>query len=142
MRNNNKLHIAKNAKNDEFYTMYADIENEVSHYDIKGMSIYCPIDDYRWSNFVKYFKDNFHKLGITKLCSTNFDIGEGAYKYVYDGENEEVIKLKGNGDFRSRECTDIKDEYDCVITNPPFSLFRDFVKWLNGEILYENSLWE
>ena len=72
-------------------------------------------------------------MGITKLCSTNFDIGDGAYKYVYDGENEEVIKLKGNGDSRSEECTNRKDEYDCVITNPPFSLFKEFYAWLKGE---------
>lgn len=141
MRNNAKLHRAKNAKNDEFYTRYEDIENEVSHYNLKGMSIYCPCDDYRWSNFVKYFHDNFHKLGITKLCATNFNIGEGAYKYVYDGKNEVITELEGNGDFRSEECTNIKDEYDCVITNPPFSLFREFVRWLDGEILYETSLW-
>ena len=125
------LHNARINKNDEFYTQYEDIEKELQYYDIKGLRVYCPCDDYRWSNFVKYFKDNFDKLGITKLIATNYDIGDGAYKYIYDGKNEIIEELKGNGDFNSEECTKIKDEEcDIVITNPPFSLFRKFIKWL------------
>lgn len=133
MAKNNNLHSAKNAKNDEFYTKYSDIEKEISQYDVsnfKGQVIYFPCDDYRWSNFVKYFKDNFENLGIKKLIATNYNIGEGAWKYEYDGENETITKLEGNGDFMSEECTKIKEECDMVITNPPFSLFRQFVKWL------------
>lgn len=133
MNNNNNLHSAKKAKNDEFYTQYSDIEKEISNYDVenfKGQVIYCPCDDYRTSNFVKFFKDKFIQLGIKKLISTNYDIGDGAWKYEYDGENETITKLEGNGDFMSEECTKIKEECDMVITNPPFSLFRQFVKWL------------
>lgn len=133
-RKNENLIKAKKAKNDEFYTRYEDIEKEMQHYDLKGMRVYCPCDDFRWSNFVKYFKDNYIKLGIAGLVATNYDIGEGAWKYTYDGVTEKVERMVGNGDFRSEECTRIKDdECDIVITNPPFSLFREFVKWLMGE---------
>lgn len=128
--NNSNLHTAKKEKNDEFYTRYEDIEKEIKHYDLKGLSVYSPCDDYRHSNFVKYFTDNFQALGITKYCATNYDIGEGSYKYEYDGKGTKITRLEGNGDFRSEECSRIRDEYDIVITNPPFSLFRDFIKWL------------
>lgn len=134
-RTNSNLHRAKREKNDEFYTRYEDIEKEMVHYTehLKGKVVYCPCDDWRWSNFVKYFKDNFHTLGLKALVATNYDIGEGAWKYTYDGENETADRLEGNGDFLSEECTRIKDECDIVITNPPFSKFREFVKWLMGE---------
>lgn len=131
MGKNANLHKAKKAKNDEFYTRYEDIEKEVQHYDLKGLRVYCPCDDFRRINFVKYFKDNYEKLGIAGLVATNYDIGDGAWKYTYDGKTETAVKLEGNGDFRSEECTRIKDEEcDIVITNPPFSQFRDFVKQL------------
>ncbi len=131
MSKNTNLHQAKKAKNDEFYTRYEDIEKEVQYYDLKGMRVYCPCDDYHWSNFVKYFKDNYEKLGITGLVATNYDIGDGAWKYTYDGKTETVVKLEGDGDFRSEECTRIKDEEcDIVVTNPPFSLFRKYVEQL------------
>ena len=131
MSRNESLHKAKKAKNDEFYTRYEDIEKEIQHYNLNGMRVYCPCDDWRWSNFVKYFKDNFEKLGITYLVATNYDIGEGAWKYTYNGVKETADRLEGNGDFRSEECTKIKnEECDIVVTNPPFSLFREFVKWL------------
>lgn len=132
-KKNDNLHQAKKEKNDEFYTQLSDIEKEVRNYwdELKGKSVYCPCDDYRTSNFVRYFKNNFDEIGITRLTATNFDIGNGAYKYVYDGENETITELEGNGDFRSDECTKIKDEEcDVVITNPPFSLFRAFIKWI------------
>lgn len=130
---NANLHKAKKEKNDEFYTRYEDIEKEMSYYTDKfsGQTIYCPCDDWRWSNFVKYFKDNFKRLELKMLIATNYDIGDGAWKYTYDGEKETADRLEGNGDFRSEECTRIKnEESDIVITNPPFSLFREFVKWL------------
>lgn len=133
MAKNNNLHSAKNAKNDEFYTQLEDIERELACYDVenfKGQVIYCPCDDYRLSNFVKCFKNNFEYLGLKKLIATNYDIGDGAWKYEYDGENETITKLECNGDFMSDECTKIKEECDMVITNPPFSLFRQFIKWL------------
>ena len=130
-RSNACLQRAKREKNDEFYTRYEDIEKEIKNYDLKGMRVYCPCDDYRWSNFVKYFKDNYEKLGITGLVATNYDIGDGAWKYTYDGSTETVARLEGNGDFNSEECTKIKDEEcDIVVTNPPFSLFREFFKGL------------
>lgn len=133
MAKNDNLHKAKSAKNNEFYTQLKDIEKELSNYwgQLKGMSVYCPCDDYRYSNFVVYFKEHFSEIGLKKLTATNYDIGDGAWKYVYDGENETISQLEGNGDFMSEECTKIKDECDMVITNPPFSLFRKFVKWLN-----------
>ena len=144
--NNRNLLKAKEAKNDEFYTRYSDIEKEVIHYkdQLKGRIVYCCCDDYRWSNFVKYFKDHFSEFGLKMLIATNFNIGDGAYRYDYDGEKETIEKLKGNGDFRSEECTKIKDmEGVIVITNPPFSLFREFIDWLREDERFagEVSLW-
>ena len=130
---NKNLHAAKKAKNDEFYTQLKDIENEISNYDsdhFKNKTIYCNCDDYRWSNFVKYFKDNFSTLGIKKLIATNYDIGDCAWKYEYDGENETITKLEGNGNFKSDECVEILKSADIVITNPAFSSFRSYVKQL------------
>ena len=126
MKNKN-LTNAKKAKNDCFFTLLKDVEKEVSQYDLKGKVIYCNCDDYRYSNFVKYFKDNFEELKIKKLIATNYDTGEGAFIYEYDGVNELVHKLNGNGDFRSPECIAYLQEADIVWTNPPFSLFREFV---------------
>lgn len=125
---------ATRAKNDEFYTRYEDIEKEVVNYkeQLKGLWIYCPCDDYRWSNFWKYFYDNFNELGLKRLTATNYDIGEGAFRADYDGFNVEVVPLDGNGDFRSQECTKIKDECDIIITNFPFSIWRDAIYWLDG----------
>lgn len=131
MGNNQHLHNAKRAKNDEFYTRYEDIEKELSHYtdQLQGKIVYCPCDDFRWSNFVKYFKDNFQRLGLRELIATNYDIGDGAYEYYYNGESEVSFKVSGTGSYR--EHNDLRDKCDIVITNPPFSLFRDFIKWLN-----------
>ena len=107
--NNRNLLKAKQAKNDEFYSRYEDIEKEVIQYwpKLKGRIVYCPCDDYRWSNFVKYFKDHFQEIGLKRLIATNYNIGDGAYRYDYDGEKE--------------KCTEIKDMPGVVvITNPPF----------------------
>lgn len=122
------LQKAKKAKNDEFYTRYEDIEAEMQHYDLSGMTVYCPCDDWRWSNFVKYFKNNFERHGLKKLIATNYDIGDGAFVYTYDGKCETAFQVDGNGDYRNYQ--EYLDECDIVITNPPFSLFRDFVKWI------------
>lgn len=132
---NGHLHNAKKKKNDEFYTRYEDVEKEVNHYweQLKGKVVYCPCDDFRWSNFVKYFKDNFDSIGLKKLIATNYDIGDGAWKYTYDGKEETADRMEGDGDFRSEECTQIMRDCDVVVTNPPFSLFRDFIKWLKEE---------
>lgn len=143
MKNTNLLK-AKKAKNDEFYTRYEDIEKEVVHYkdQLEGRIVYCPCDDYRWSNFPKYFKDHFQEYKLKRLICTNYDIGDGAYRYDFDGVNEVVEELKGNGDFRSEECTKIKDMPGViVITNPPFSLFRAFIAWLREDENKEEGLW-
>ena len=130
MRNNRNLHKARKARADEFYTQYEDIEKEIQNYNLEGKKIYLNCDDYRHSNFVKYFKDNFNTLKITYLTASNYDIGECAYKYEYDGVEERITALKGNGDFRSEECVELLKEADVIITNPPFSLFREYVALL------------
>lgn len=130
MRNNSNLHKARKARADEFYTQYEDIEKEIQNYNLEGKKIYLNCDDYRYSNFVKYFKDNFNKLKITYLTASNYDNGERAYKYEYDGVEEKITALKGNGDFLSEECVALLKEADVVITNPPFSLFREYIALL------------
>lgn len=132
MGKNENLHKAKKAKQDEFYTRYEDIEKELVHYkeQLKGLWVYCPCDDYRWSNFWKYFYDNFDDLQLKRLTATNYNIGEGAFRADYDGKDMQVVELQGDGDFRSPECTKIKDECDLICSNPPFSLFREFINWM------------
>ena len=129
-RGNKHLHQAKKKKNDEFYTRYEDIEKEMAYYTdaLEGKVVYCPCDDYRWSNFVKYFKDNYEKLGLRGLIASNYDIGEGAYVYEYDGKVESIEVWHGQGGYE--EHADLRDRCDIVITNPPFSKFRDFIKWM------------
>lgn len=131
---NKSLHLAKKNKKDEFYTLYSTIEDEMKYYTqhFNGKIVYCNCDDYRWSNFVKYFKDNFIKLGLKKLIATNYNIGDGAYKYEYDG-TEVVTALNGDGSYDSAECTKILSEADIVVTNPPFSCWRAYVKHLYGK---------
>lgn len=129
---NKNFHKAKNAKNDEFYTLYEDIEKEIKHYDkdnFKDKIIYCNCDDYRFSNFVKFFKDNFSSLGLKGLIATNFNIGYGSFYYAYNGEKE-VIKEIENGSFDSDFCLALLEKSDLVITNPPFSLFRKYIDLL------------
>lgn len=132
-KNNKNLHKAKKAKNDEFYTRYEDIEKELSHYaeHLKGKWVYSPCDDYRWSEFKNYFVQNFSAIGLTRYTCTNYDLGDGAFRYDYDGTTETITPLEGNGDFRREECTKIKDEADIVVTNPPFSLFKKFIGWMD-----------
>lgn len=142
MAKNNNLHTAKTAKNDEFYTMLTDIEKEMRYYKdfFKGKVVYCNCDDARESNFFKYFSLNFEFLGLKKLISTGYKADGKGVVLVYEGDkngnrrvdNEEIIvkELNGDGDFRSEECIEYLKQADVVVTNPPFSLFRQYVKQL------------
>ena len=132
MQKNNNLRNAKKSKNDEFYTIITDIEKELRFYteSFEGKIVYCNCDDYQQSNFYKYFYHNFHYLKLKKLICTGYKAdGKGLYA-IYDGETEINGKLNGNGDFRSEECIEYLKECDVVVTNPPFSLFRQYVKQL------------
>jgi len=122
---NKSLSKARKQKNDEFYTQLTDIEKELRHYTehFKGQVVYCNCDA-RTSQFWHYFSYNFEKLGLKGLFATCYD--DGTY-LVYDG-NEEY--LEGDGDFRSKECIELLKQADVVVTNPPFSLFREYVAQL------------
>lgn len=142
MAKNNNLHAAKAAKNDEFYTRIEDIEVELKNYKdyFKDKTVYCNCDDARESNFFKYFSMNFEFLGLKKLITTGFKADGKGVAYIYEGDknknymvddNEiQIIELEGNGDFRSEECINFLKEADIVVTNPPFSLFREYVAQL------------
>ena len=138
MAGNTNLVTAKAAKNDEFYTQWNDIENEMQAYleynpDVfRGKTVLLPCDGPDWSNFTKYFAERFEQLGLKKLISTSYaDDGGNGKVFVLEGENEpQWGHLAGDGDFRSDEVTALRDEADMVITNPPFSLFREFMVWL------------
>lgn len=143
---------AKAAKKDEFYTQLEDINNELRHYreHFRGKTVLCNCDDPRVSNFFTYFAYNFEFLGLKKLittCYKNQDTdlfsqnkSEQAVYLVYEGDKngnsipdaEEIgVKpLKGDGDFRSKECIELLKEADIVVTNPPFSLFREYMAQL------------
>lgn len=142
------LRRAKAAKNDEFYTVIADIEKEMNaYYDhnpkvFRGKTILCPCDDPGWSNFTKYFTMNFKRLGIKKLICTSYNKEEDGHgkMLVLEGdtngngkiEADDIVttEMEGNGDFRSEEVKKLLEEADFVITNPPFSLFREFIAWI------------
>ena len=127
MRNNGNLNKAKAAKNDEFYTRLQDIEKELKHYTehFKGKVVYCNCDDANRSNFFKYFSTNFQKLGLKKLITSGLkDNGTGV---VAIQKGNDIDIYDGNGDFRSEECIEFLKEADIVVTNPPFSLFREYV---------------
>lgn len=169
MSKNENLHSAKDAKNDEFYTQYNDIESEMNAYvefnpDVfRGKTILLPCDDPEWSNFTKYFAANFERFGLKKLISTSYAKGAGNKQLtlfelespLYDETKHDThgklftltrdvngsmrvdsddIKftgyLEGDGDFRSAEVTAFRDEADIIVTNPPFSLFREFLAWI------------
>ena len=124
------LDNAKANKKDEFYTQLVDIEKEMIHYTkhFKDKIVYCNCDNPNVSNFWKYFYDHFNELGLRELFSTYY--GDGASFYRYNGRETITVPLEGNGDFRSDECARILDESDIVITNPPFSLFREYINQL------------
>ena len=142
---NKNLHKAKKAKNDEFYTQLSDIEKELMHYKehFKGKVVYCNCDDPFLSNFVKYFAYNFHFLGLKKLiasCYVSEDSpSDNAISWEFNGEYRDnnpvlesaiITELDGDGDFRSSECIELLKEADIIVTNPPFSLFREYVAQL------------
>jgi hypothetical protein len=131
---NKNLHNANRAKNDEFYTRLEDIEVELFHYKdhFKGKVVFCNCDDPVESNFWEYFKLKFEDFGLKKLISTHFEKDKPSYKLEMTSYKKEPIKtrLKQNGDFRSEECVEILKEVDIVVTNPPFSLFREYIAQL------------
>jgi hypothetical protein len=175
---NVNLALAKNAKFDEFYTLWDDIEREMNAYldfnpnVFRGKTVLCPCDDPEWSNFTKYFASRFSYFGMKKLISTSYAVESKNYKegcqgfqgfqltmfekgspkfddkktrtngkiFILDGEdvnkdgkiNIDDLKweyMEGDGDFRSAEVKALRDEADIIITNPPFSLFREFLAW-------------
>ena len=138
MGKKDNLTRAKNEKNDEFYTQINDIENELKHYrkHFKDKIVFCNCDDPTESNFWRYFHLNFEFLGLRKLITTHYDKSEPTYKMEYEGGNDndwsigKVTKLSQNGDFRSPECIELLKEADLIVTNPPFSLFREYVAQL------------
>ena len=144
MANTNKGFInAAKAKKDEFYTQLTDIEKEMCHYknEFKDKVIFLNCDDPDYSNFWKYFHLNFYAFEIKKLISTHYEIEKQSYKLEIIASDTErngqltipqYVKtdLKQNGDFRSPECIEILKEADLVITNPPFSLFREYIAQL------------
>ena len=149
---NDILRSAKKNKNDEFYTQLSDIENELSRYKdfFKGKTVLCNCDDPRISNFFHYFSYSFEHLGLKKLITTcyknqNMDLfsqndseravyleytGDKNGNHIPDPEEIGIKHLKGDGDFRSKECIELLKQADVVVTNPPFSLFREYVKQL------------
>jgi hypothetical protein len=135
---NKHLNNAKKNKNDEFFTQLPDIENELRHYQnhFKNKIVFCNCDDPTFSNFWKYFHLNFQKLKLKKLLSTHYSKEGSSYKMEYSGGNDSdrdigiKTPLIENGDFRSQECIELLKKSDIVVTNPPFSLFREYVAQL------------
>ena len=131
---NGNLNKAKAAKNDEFYTRLEDIEKELKHYTehFKGKVVYCNCDDANRSNFFKYFSTNFQKLGLEKLITSGLKIDdtENGTGVIAIQKGDDIDIYDGNGDFRSEECIEFLKEADIVVTNPPFSLFREYVAQL------------
>ena len=141
MANNTALNMANRAKKDEFYTQLTDIEKEMRHYreHFRGKVVFCNCDDPEYSNFWRYFQLNFYELGLKKLISTHYEESKPSYRMdIVSTDNGEQFgipdyvktPLKQNGDFRSPECIEILKEADIVITNPPFSLFREYIAQL------------
>jgi hypothetical protein len=149
---NRTLHIAKSSKKDEFYTQLSDIESELKHYKehFKNKVVFCNCDDPRVSNFFHYFSYNFENLGLKKLITTCYKnqetdlfglvesenavfleyTGDKNGNKIPDAEEIGVKPLKGDGDFRGKESIDLLKQADIVVTNPPFSLFREYVDQL------------
>ena len=136
---NKNLNQARISPNDEFYTRYDDIEWELNHYrhprHFKDKIVLCNCDDPEYSNFYKHFKAKFNIFGLKKLIAIHYSYDQTpSYKLTYTHINgvltETKTALRGNGDFRSDECIELLKEADVVVTNPPFSLFREYVAQL------------
>jgi hypothetical protein len=171
MANNTNLGAAKAAKNDEFYTQYSDIQKEINAYleynpdTFRDKTVLLPCDDPEWSNFTRFFAQNFERLGLKRLISTSYAVESKKYKNYQptlfetespmfdvdktrikgkifelthdtnqngriDIDDLEWHYLEGDGDFRSKEVCKLRDEADIIVTNPPFSLFREFLNWI------------
>lgn len=171
MRENKKMQSAKDAKNDEFYTQYSDIQKELNAYleydadTFRGKTVLLPCDDPEWSNFTRFFAQNFETLGLKKLISTSYAAASKKVQFgqltlfeeespqfdpdktethgkiftldrdvngsgKIDIDDLEWEYLDGDGDFRSEEVRKLRNEADVIITNPPFSLFREFLGWI------------
>ena len=171
MANNTNLGAAKAAKNDEFYTQYADIQKEVNAYleynpdTFRDKTVLLPCDDPEWSNFTRFFAQNFERLGLKRLISTSYAVESKKYKNyqpslfetespLFDADKTRIKGkifelthdtnqngrididdlewhyLEGDGDFRSKEVCQLRDQSDIIVTNPPFSLFREFLNWI------------
>lgn len=141
MKSNKSMQAAKVNKNDEFYTLLGPIEEEISmHMDyvrqFYGKTVLCNCDDPEWSNFFLFFRNHFEQLRLKKVIFTHYEPeGKPSYKLEWDGsylgrDTLNLIKtpLEGNGDFRSPECLALLNECDIVVTNPPFSLLREFIE--------------
>ena len=141
MSNSDNLRKAKKDKNDEFYTQIYDIENELKHYKehFKGKTVFCNCDDPEYSNFWKYFNLNFEHLGLKRLLATHYEDTKQSYMlemYKDDlGVHTDIKTLRQNGDFRSPECIELLNQSDIVVTNPPFSLFREYI----GQLIEYNK---
>jgi hypothetical protein len=137
---NTGLKLAKKNKNDEFYTQLCDIESELKHYThhFENKVVYCNCDDPRVSNFFQYFVLNFKKLRIKKLITSCYEEESRGFYFSYSGEGGDIqtlikdksVQFNGDGDFRSSESIELLEQCDIVVTNPPFSLFREYVDQL------------
>lgn len=144
MSNNTNLHHARSAKNDEFYTRIEDIEKELKYYKdfFKDKVVYCNCDiadGENRSNFFIYFVENFKEFGLKRLICTSYNKGGKGRLCIYDGDTNlnNIIDMDGDGDFRSEECIKWLEKCDVVVTNPPFSLFREYVAQL---VKYDKKL--
>lgn len=137
----NKLfHKANKQKNDEFYTQLIDIERELRHYEshFNGKVVYCNCDDPLTSNFFRYFVSNFKELGLKKVIASCYKENGRGFFFEYTGlelvdedpKTANVVYFNGDGDFRSQESIDLLEQSDIIVTNPPFSLFREYVAQL------------
>ena len=137
-KKNLNLNKARTVKNDEFYTLYEDIEREIFYYkdEFEGKIIYCNCDDPNRSAFWRFFHLNFERLNLKELVATYYIEGMQTFLYRYSGGNDTDISsydqfsLKEDGDFRSNECQELLNECNIVVSNPPFSLFSDYIQLL------------